>query len=207
MANNKNTDTSLTAGSLRSISISTRHASSASRLQRYNDARDEAFKVLIENINQKMIDAANSGRFEALIYSFKNGKSDSEVENSEDNKSEEKEVQTRFSVGSRGDDDKGLHIMTLLSPTGIPREQRLIEHINTYLNESIKEDSNKVRTYFRKNPKNPSQWGVWVSWDNKVRKNFSGRSRGRGNFRGRGSGRGRGNGRVSPMHTSAPQES
>lgn len=196
----------LSAADLRKVSLDTRHKASKSRLNRYSTARDEAFEVITKNARSIMLSEAEIGKFKARIYEWVSERRNDEIDNDNDNdNSTDKSTegpQLRF---GETDEDEGLHLMTLVSPTGIPYHEAFMTHLKNYFNGNVSTEGDTEEShtgpmysvYFSRNPKNMAQCGIWVSWETKNRRMNGGRGggrggRGRGNMYGRGSGTGSG---------------
>ena len=199
----------ISAADLRKVSLGTRHKASGQRLQVYSVARDEALEHILKNAKEIMLREANAGKFKARIYEWvsdrsrKTSENDTAESSATDSSTEPNaDIQLRF---GESDGNNGLHIMTLVSPTGIPFHETLMHHLRTTFNGSSDEQASddstpEYKVYFSRNPKNTSQCGIWVSWETRNRQINGGRGRGRGRY---GGGRGRlGSGRSSG-HTSS----
>lgn len=193
----------ISAADLRKVSLGTRHKASGQRLQVYSVARDEALEHILKNSKEIMLREAQAGKFKARIYEWVSDHSRNTSENesaeqstTEGSADENADIQLRF---GESDGNNGLHIMTLVSPTGIPFHETLMHNLRTAFNgtssenhdEATNDSTPEYKVYFSRNPKNTSQCGIWVSWETRNRQNHGGRGRGRGRY---GGGRGRSGG-------------
>lgn len=176
---------------LRDLALSARRENSSGRRERYFKARDEAFEIITDGVLEKIMNAAKEGRFKYPIYRwtntsrFKNEEKDDvkddeskavdSVESADVETAEDIEAinnipeATNVVFGSDTDGNNGLHIMTLMQPTGILYQDTLVAKLRDFFNEQINsgDDSqeNQLRVFLQRGPKNYRQCAIFVSWD------------------------------------------
>ena len=148
---------------LREIALKKRREASESREKRYAVACEEAFQLIVEGSKQKIVDAATAGRFRCPIFTWKTKGRQHQQADKEEQAETTEETQSRF--GSSGDGDNGLHIMTLVNPTGIPYEQTLIAKLREHFSSEQAEGQNNLHVYTSRNERVPNQYAVFVAWE------------------------------------------
>lgn len=154
---------------LRNLALEARKEGASERQERYNRARDEAFEVITDGVNEKIQNAAKEGRFRYPVYRWTN--QSRFQQNTESNANEETDSvpeATQLYFGNDKEGKNGLHIMALMQPVGIPYEEQLIYKLREFFNSGVekKDDTDQqLRVFLQRRPGNPRQVAIFVSWE------------------------------------------
>ena len=166
-----------TVSELRNITLKARGENSNGRLEQYIKARDEAFNLITDGVMDRIKEAAGNGKFRYPIYRWQNTprfQKDS-TEEQKQTEQEEQEDDTKVFFGNSTDGKNGLHIMSLINPKGIDRQNSLITKLREFFNSSSDGGSsadedrrdNQLKVYFEPHPIHFRKCAIFVSWDKK----------------------------------------
>lgn len=163
---------------LRNIALKARGENSNGRLEQYVKARDEAFDLMTDGVMDRINEAAGNGKFRYPIYRWVNTprfQKDS-TDDSEKPEQSDKQDDTKVFFGNSIDGKDGLHIMSLINPKGIDRQNSLITKLREFFNSGSDNSEsqngndnrdNQLKVYFEPHPINFRKCAIFVSWDRK----------------------------------------
>lgn len=142
---------------LRNLALEARKSNSTERDERYRQATNQAYELIIDGIIEKIKAAASEGKFRIRLYHW----------------GPDTESQVYF--GADEDGKNGYHIGQLTNPrfnSNIEYKELLIGRLRAYFNENLSAEGetdeerrrNQIRVYWERRVNNPREQAIFVDW-------------------------------------------